>query len=400
MKVRRLVAALGVITVAASSALVVPPASANHGGTYDIQIGTRRLPDIRTGASMRFFPSRIRIHEGDSLHFTSRAFHTATLLPVGEGADDWVDDNASGQDEPFSAFVNDPDDGAGALKQNVDALIPNRTDCGPLADNNPPCNFDGTTMLNSGAPIFGPQLDFTAVVNVPAGESFWVVCLIHPQMRMKVTVVADTDPTTEQADIDAQKANQIAADNDWALATDRRLERQTSHRTASGNTVRDVFQGFDNQFAALSETYPKRLNIRRGQRVRFRFDNLQYETHSATFPPDFQRWFGAIETFNFVCDPDGDGTGGTDEPADPEDPNPCPGGLEDVEVDFEPRSAQGAGDGVVSNRRGLENSGVRGDSTSRFESFNVRFTRRSGDTPFRFFCFFHGGPMETRIRVR
>jgi plastocyanin len=394
-KASRRISILAVLAVLGGMTVVAPPASAQN--TYEIQIGTRRLPDIRTGASMRFFPRRITVHQGDSLHFTTRAFHTATLLPVGESAEEWVDDNASGTDEPFNVFVNDPDDGAGALKQTADTLVSNRTDCGMFGDGSP-CNYDGT-FLNSGAALGGP-FDFTAVVDVTAGQSFWVICLIHPEMRMRVDVVPGTDPTTEQSDIDAQRANQIAADNDWALATDRRLERQTSHRTASGRTVRDVFQGVDNQFAALFETYPKRLTIRRGQRVRFRFDNLQYETHSATFPPDFQRWFGAIETFNFVCDPDGDGTGGTDEPADPEDPNPCPGGLEDVEVDFEPRSAQGAGDGVVSNRRGLENSGVRGDSTSRFESFNVRFTRRSGDTPFRFFCFFHGGPMETRIRVR
>jgi plastocyanin len=394
----RKISILAVLAVLGGMTVVAPSASGNHGETYDIQIGTRRLPDVRTGASMRFFPSRISIHQGDSLHFTSGAFHTATLLPAGESADDWVDDNASGQDDPFSWIVNDPDDGTGALKENVGALVSNRTDCG-MFGNGDPCDFDGTSVLNSGAALSGP-FDFTAVVNVPAGESFWVVCLIHPHMRMKVTVVPDTDPTTEQTDIDAQKANQIAADNDWALATDRRLERPTRHRTASGRTVWDVFQGVDNHFASLNETYPKRLNIRRGQRVRWHFSKLINETHSATFPPDFQRWFEQIETFNLVCDPDGDTGPGPDTPADFQDPEFCPGGFQEVESDFEPRSAQGAGNGVVRNRSGLENSGIRGNATSRFESFNVRFTRRSGRNPFVFFCFFHGGPMLTRVRVR
>jgi plastocyanin len=395
-KVSKKVSMLAVLAVLGGMTVVAPSASAQD--TYEIQIGTRRLPDVRTGASMRFFPSRITVHQGDSLHFTTRAFHTATLLPVGESAEDWVDDNASGTDEPFNVFVDDPDDGAGALKQTADTLVSNRDDCG-MFDGGSPCDYDGT-FLNSGAALGGP-FDFTAVVDVPAGQSFWVICLIHPEMRMKVTVVPDTDPTTEQTDIDAQKADQIAADNDWALATDRRLERQTSHRTASGRRVRDVFQGVDNQFAALFETYPKRLTIRRGQRVRFRFDNLNFETHSATFPPDFQRWFGRIETFHLVCDPDGDATGGTDtEVAEDEPPPFCPGGFEQVEVDFEPRSARGAGNGVVSNRRGLENSGIRGAGTQRFESFDVRFTRRSGRQRFVFFCFFHGGSMFTRVRVR
>jgi hypothetical protein len=218
-------------------------------------------------------------------------------------------------------------------------------------------------------------------------------------MRMKVTVVPGTETPTSQADIDAQRAGQIAADNDWALATDRRLERQTSHRTASGRTVRDVFQGVDNQFASLNETYPKRLTIRRGRRVRFRFDNLKYETHSATFPLS-NRWFEEIETFNLVCDEDGDAGTDPDTPPDFNNPEFCPGGIQQVEVDFERRSAQGAGDGVVSNRRGLENSGVRGVSTQRFESFDVRFTRRSRGERFVFFCFFHGRSMFTRVRVR
>jgi plastocyanin len=395
-KASKKISILAVLAVLGGMTVVAPSASAQE--TYEIRIGTVRLPDIRTGASMRFFPRRITVHQGDSLHFTTRAFHTATLLPVGESAEEWVDDNASGTDEPFNVFVNDPDDGVGALKQTADTLVSNRTDCGPGAGGTTPCDYDGT-FLNSGAALDGP-LDFTAVVDVAAGQSFWVVCLIHPEMRMRVDVVAAGEDTTDQSDIDAQRANQIAADNDWAVATDRRLERQTSHRTGSGRTVRDVFQGVDNQFAALAETYPKRLTIRRGQRVRFHFDSLKYETHSATFPPDFGRWFGQIETFHTVCDPDGDGTGGTDTEADPQDPDLCDGGFPEVEVDFEPRSAQGAGNGVVSNRRGLENSGIRGSATQRFDSFDVRFTRRSRGTRFMFFCFFHGRSMFTRVRVR
>jgi plastocyanin len=399
-KTSRKISMLAVLAVLGGMTVVAPPASAQT--TYEIRIGTTRLPDNRNAASMRFFPSRITVHQGDSLHFVTGALHTATLLPTGEDAQDWVDTNATEQDQPFSAITNDPDDGAGALKLNAGAFVSNRTDCGMFGDGSP-CDFDGTSVLNSGAAIFpGQQFDFTAVVDVPAGESFWVVCLVHPDMRMKVTVVPGTDPTTQQSDIDAQRANQIARDNDWALATDSRLERQTSHRTASGRTVRDVFQGFDNQFASLNETYPKRINIRRGQRVRFHFDNLNFEAHSATFPPDFGRWFGQIETFNPVCDPDGDAGPGPDTPpGDPSDPpNVCPGGPSQLEQDFEARSGQGAGNGVVSNRTGLENSGIRGVPTQRFESFDVRFMRRSGDDRFRFFCFFHGGAMVTRIRVR
>lgn len=395
MKKKKTLAALGVVCLVASLTLAAPSASADHNGTYNIQIGAR-LPG---GAeSMRFFPSSLKVHEGDQLHYTSGGFHTATLLPVGESAQDWVDANASTQDQPFSHYRFDPDDGVGDLKENVDALIQNRDDCGPFTGGTP-CDFDGVTVLNSGVAFEGP-LDFTAIVNAPAGNSFWVVCLIHPHMRMKVTVVPDLDPTTTQGEIDANRSAKIAQDTDAALALDAKYEaKQTKHRTRSGRMVWDVWQGVDSHWVSLPETYPKRLNIKKGQRVRWHFDQLIYETHSATFPLDEQRWFADIETFNLVCDPDGDGGPGPDTPGDEQDPEICPGGISEVEVDFEAKSAQGTGDGVVNNQ-GLQNSGIRGVGTQSFESYDVKFAKKSGRKPYTFFCFFHGPKMFTRVNVR
>jgi hypothetical protein len=219
-------------------------------------------------------------------------------------------------------------------------------------------------------------------------------------MRMKVTVVPGGEAATTQDSIDADKAAKIALDNDWALATDRKYEaKRTKHRTASGRVVWDVWQGVDSHWVSLSETYPKRVNVRRGQTVRWHFSSLIYETHSATFPLDEGLWFGQIETFNLVCDPDGDAGPGPDTPADFNDPELCPGGFSQVEVDFEARSAQGTGNGVVKNMA-PENSGIRGIATNRFDSYDVRFRRPSGNNPYTFFCFFHGRQMFTRINVR
>jgi plastocyanin len=403
-RARRIAAVMAAAVLA--GLLVGATASADHNGTYTIRIG-RFLPGIRSAESMRFFaPTErgfptVRVHEGDQIRFTSTGFHTATLLPVGEAADEWVADNATELDQSFTALQFDPDDGAGHLKQSPDSLIQNRDDCGVAVQPPTPCDFDGASVLNSGAALDGP-LDFTAIVNVPAGNSFWVVCLVHPHVRLRVIVVDDADPTTDQATIDADRADKIAHDTDTALALDAKYEaRQSRHRAPGGGVVWDVWQGVDTRFVALSETYPKRLNIRRGQRVRWHFAQLNHEIHTATFPLDEEAWFVNEETFNVVCDPDGDGTGGTDTPADFTNPDLCttPGGIQDVEVDFGARTAQGTGNGVIRNNA-LENSGIRGPVTNRFESYDVRFPRRSGRNPFRFFCIFHGNVMLNRITVR
>jgi plastocyanin len=390
------VALLGALALVATA---FPMVNASAQTTYDIEIGEPLGPEIRTAESMRFFPSSITVHQGDSLHFTTRRFHTATLLPVGESAQDWIDENAATRDDPWSHFQNDPDDGPGDLKENVNVFISNRTDCGPGAGGTTPCDFDGTSVLNSGVP-FEEALDFTAIVDVAPGNSFWVICLIHPHMRMKVTVVDGGTPATTQESIDADKAAKVALDTDWALATDRKYEaKRTKHKTAGGRPVWDVWQGVDSHWVSLAETYPKRVNIRRGQTVRWHFGSLIYETHSATFPLDEGLWFGQIETFNLVCDPDGDAGPGPDTPADFNDPQLCPGGISQVEIDFEARSAQGTGNGVVRNVA-PENSGIRGVATNRFDSYDVRFRKASGDRPYTFFCFFHGPQMFTRINVR
>jgi len=217
-----------------------------------------------------------------------------------------------------------------------------------------------------------------------------VVCLIHPHMRMKINVVDNNTATTTQADIETAKAAQIAQDQDWGEATHNRMKaRRSSHVGANGVRVWDAWAGIDNHWASLQQMYPRKLVLKKGETVRWRFDGLVYEDHTVSLPIPaiFQNLnFGGPE-----CDP-GDGA---DTPAS-EDPNapPCPSGST-FEFELSNDFLFGVGDGVLTRAADdYEHSGVRGANHTAapfkgVSSYDVKFARRSGDKPLRYLCFLH-----------
>jgi plastocyanin len=64
----------------------------------------------------RFLPGEVTVHKGDTINFNFGGFHTVTLIPANQGADDWRHDNWNGTDKPYSIFIPDTDDGAGQLQ--------------------------------------------------------------------------------------------------------------------------------------------------------------------------------------------------------------------------------------------------------------------------------------------
>jgi plastocyanin len=147
--------------------------------------------------------------------------------------------------------------------------------------------------------------------------------------------------------------------------------------------------------------YPKKLRIKRGQRVRWHFDTLDNEVHNAVLP------YGAAtdilnNTFQIVCDPDGDGGPGPDNPADFGAPPYC-AIPEQLEVDLDEREPFVRGNGVFSGSGDLENSGIRGSQnlTGRdpFDEapWDVRFMKRGR---VRYFCTVHGPIMTGSVVVR
>jgi plastocyanin len=395
-------AAVGVATLAAGVLSVGPTATAGH-AAISIQVGS-----ILKGApaeSMRFHaPESITVHRGDRITFDFRGFHTATMLPAGVGADDWLHDNTHSPASGGYAFSQtDPDDGAGEYKDNFAAVAsPTDPNCG--TGDQAPCTYSGDDVLSSGAP-FESGHKFTAIVDAPSGSTFWVVCLVHHHMRMRVKVVDDPASATAQTVIDQVRRQQVARDTDWARATHSKMsDRRTSHRTASGDKVWDAWAGFDSRYVSLYDFYPHNLRIGKGDTVRWRFDHLVLEDHTASLP--VPKIFNRMHFDDAVCDPDGDsGTAPDTQPTfDEQTGEPtCPEGsvLEfDVSHDF----WGGTGNGRYTGGRDIEHSGIRGTQARAItppaageDSFDVKFTETTGKNGLLYICFLH--PMEGVIKV-
>ncbi|MDQ3955832.1 MAG: hypothetical protein M3285_09815 [Actinomycetota bacterium] len=399
----RVTAALSVVALAAGALSIGPTASAGH-AAVTIQVGEslggRSLP----AESMRFFgPDTITVHQGDRITFDFRGFHTATMLPTGVGVDDWLADN-TGVTGPFGFAATDPDDGAGAFKDNFAAVVtPSQPNCGGTGQ--APCSYTGDGVLNSGAPFELPGT-FTATVNSEPGTTFWVVCLIHHNMRKRIRVVADPASATPQSAIDDVRSDQRARDLDWAQATHNKYsDRRTSHETAGGRRVWDAWAGVDSRFVSLFAFYPKRLSIQRGDVVRWRFDSLVHEDHTVSMPdPSI---FSRLQFDESMCDPDGDQGAGPDTPAesDPGTGQPiCPEGST-LETDVSDQFWGGTGNNVLTGLDDAEHSGIRGSQAedltppaAGIDAFDVRFRKRSGNKPFKYFCFLH--PMQGTVAVK
>lgn len=379
--------ALGAAGVLVGLVLPTTGANAQTATNYVVAVGAE-LEGV-PGESMRFFPSSISVHDGDTITFGGR-FHTATLLPsdssTGQPArtdvQSWIDDNASGIGEPFDFFALDPDDGPGATKANNNTVFAP----GICGTSTAPCTFDGQEIVNSGLLFFSEE-GFTTEITGDPGDVFWAICLVHPHMRMKITVVADNADATTQAAIDAAKATTLAADSDLGRALDARLNtRKSKHTTADGTVVWDAWAGYDTHFVSLYGMYPKSLNIRKGDRVRWHFNTLVYEIHSITFPLA-QGLEIANEGFTFWCDPDGDQ--GTMPDTQASEAPPFCADPTQIEIDFPSEFVLPSGNGRVTSKTDFENSAVRGATAPTNSSYTLAFPEVSGRKPFKYVCLIH-----------
>lgn len=413
----RTIAVSGVLALLVGGLIMASPQASAQATSLDIQVSQpfavgkncdpATLSGCRTGESMRFLAPTLKVHKGDTLTFDFASFHTASLLPVGQDFLAFRAASTGGVGKAFSLLIPDPDDttaeGAAAdkpaVKANPAVALPSiggiPAACG-TADN--PCDYDGSDVVNSGLPLAPPPVTFSVTVNANPGESFWVICFVHTHMNLRVNVVAASEAATTQAEVDAAKATLSAYDQEWAEATDAKLiKSQSSHTTASGQKVYDVFAGKDSHTANLNGFYPARTEIPKGATVRYHFSNLVYEDHTVTMPaPSAFALFD--EFFVTQCDPDTDSGPGPDnsgDPAAPDPGNPCPDPSQ-TEIDISSRVFHGAGNGTFTGASDLEHSGLRGAQSSN-NYMDVKFSARSKAKGWRFFCMLH--PMEGRIVV-
>ena len=407
--------ATGVLATLMLASLAIPltPAVAGHNANLTIQVGghfgvgancdLQTFRGCRDGESMRFQAPNLRVHKGDTLTFDFQGFHTATFLPKNIDMFDWLQKNTPGITSPHSVLSPDPDDTSldggttekPSVKANPAVAFPSDPSCGHI-DN--PCSYQGT-LLNSGVPEGEDPFTFSATVDADEGDVLWVMCLIHPHMFIKVTVVADSAATTTQADIDTARAANLAADEDWAESQHSKLiNQQTSHVTATGQRVYDVNVGVDNHRTTINGMYPRVVTVPKGATVRFNFNELIYEQHTATmsFREGLER---GQEFFAPWCDPDGDSGAGPDEPVEASGP-PCGGDVSKFEFDIPSPLFNLTGDSIFTGNDDYENSGIRGGLQFSLAPWDVKFGRSSPKKGWKYFCLIHGAGMAGRIKIR
>jgi plastocyanin len=346
------------------------------------------------GEGVRFYAPELNVHTGDTLTFANRGFHTATFLPSSvTDVAQWQQDNQAGLDKPYSVLLADPDDidsdpGASDEKPpgkfNNAVAFPDPPDCG--APEQPPCEYSGDSVLNSGALTF---TRWSSTITADPGTSAWVLCLIHPNMTLKVNVVDDTAETTTQDEIDSYKESQSAEDAEAALKKHNRL----LNKHVKKNGKWQAWSGYDGDGYALIAMYPRKLEIKKGQEVEWNF-HLSAELHTVTFPIKKGRKVFARD-FLPGCDPDGDAGPGPDNPPDTEQPPFCDDPSQ-LEFDIAAKTIHLYGDGQFAGSD-YENSGVRGAGAP---TYSLKFTEKSDSKGYKYMCLIHGPFQRGTVEVK
>lgn len=361
--------------------------------TLTINVGSGAKVNGVVLEGMRFdAPDTISVHRGDKLTFNFEGFHTATLLPKGVGAEDWrMDHTGAGGD--YALLQSDTDDPQPAFAFNKAVLFPSAQGCGTASA---PCTYNGATVVNSGVPISSST--FSVTIDATPGSTFWVLCLIHSMMQMRVNVVPDGSAATTQAQIAANESAVNAQQRDEAAAIINRLQKPTRHKTAGGHVVWDAYAGYDGNGWGLNAMFPTTLRVRKGDTVRWHFAQLLGNLHTVTFPRSTALSL-ADKDFagqNVVCE---NATGDTAPDAPP--PTFCSSGPQNAE--FVVRSIgvlpQG-GHKFFGTKTGLRSSGVRGPDGLTTRAYDLRFMRVSPKKGFRYACAIHGAMMSGTVIVR
>jgi plastocyanin len=347
----------------------------------------------------RYYPKSLKVRQGDTLHFSAEGFHSVTLLPAGERPQQWRLANASSRLDPWAFLLSDPDDGERAVKINGAFFRSTHPECGSAEL---PCVHDGSQLFNSGV-VAGP-LDYFVTIDAAPGTVVYAVSLLHAEMNLRVEVVGDGERASDPAAIRQRSKDMRRHNIETAVALHKKFKaKRTKHKDPQSKRVyRHAWAGVDGKHVSLLGMYPKKLRIRRGQSVRWHFDTLDNELHNVAMPFRKAKQI-LMDTFQPVCDPDGDTGPGPDNPHELGGPPYCsvPG---QTEVDLDDREANRVGNGVFTGAGDLETSGIRGSNNAEGRDpygeapYDVRFRVPRGR--YRYFCTIHGPIMSGRVIVR
>lgn len=281
----------GRVAVLASVALVgrllVVPALTDvaHAATKTLAIGVDHAPPAGHNFEyVDFFPrSGVKIRTGDVIDFgwaaTPDGLHTATLLKKGESPGHaWAthilaapdaDDGAQLQLNPAIAGPTHAPAGSGAPGA-----------CGSAAT---PCVYNGSADLNSGANATNGTTHFFVKVNVPAGTTINVVCLIHPGMAGSFDVVGGSTATSTAGEVSAATATQTSADNTGALAAEAASLTPQVETNSNGTHTVTLTAGTATDHVEVAEMLPNAATVTAGDTVRWVTKTIK-DIHTVTFP--------------------------------------------------------------------------------------------------------------------
>ncbi|HZJ50690.1 MAG TPA: hypothetical protein VFF07_07500 [Actinomycetota bacterium] len=382
----RIVATMAIVGLV-GSLLVAPLEAGAAPADYTVSLGSQKLFELAAPApalGTRFYAPSLRVHKGDTIKFKG----SAGLAPANVRIKKWIRNNTRGIGKKWSIAVRDRDEPRQHLKLNNRVVFNAQRGCGYGAQ---PCAYDGSRVVANGAFFGRPK--FVVKVNADVGDVFWALNLIQPRARLRIEVVANGATATKQSAIDRYKRRHIRRDAARALARHQQLlnyDRVT--RDSSGTLVRHALAGYDGKGFVLFSMYPRKVHIRKGQKVKWHFSSLRYEDHTVTFP---QRKAAAVAQNGFApfCD-----TGsGPDEPPQIQGPPFCTN-PDDLELDIKPRFAYRRGD---KRYRGgdYSNSGISGANVEVGASpYKLKFTRKNRKG-FKYICMLHPD-MKGKVAVR
>lgn len=392
---------LGVVTALAATLGPATTASANHGAALSVEVGHFfSEPGDPPAETMAFLPEDITVHKGDTIKFFGE-FHTATVLPTSvSDVDAWFAEEATAPDDPYAAIKLNPDNTTYPLKLFGDNPFYPRTDCGASDD---PCTYIGDEVVDSGLllsyfdfsggpTVPPPNNGWSVTVDANPGDVFWVVCRLHPHMRMRIAVVNPNEDSTDQTEIDTAAQASITEDRRAASELHESLLATHSKRKVGGKNVWRAYGGFDTDRLALYDFYPRRVTLRKGDKVQWRFSALNHEVHTVTLSGK-----KAIKLANvsqpLLCDPNGDGESGGE--TDAGFPPACDPGVHEALLGA--RMIEAEGDGIVKSGKDLENSGIRGPLTGNVDPYVVKFVK--GGSKYVYLCLIHPF-MKATVKVR
>ncbi len=370
---------LALLTSVVAMGALATPATAQTPVTYEVLTGA---PVPGTHAfDFHMFPSELTAHPGDTLHFD---WGGVVLLPVGA------------TDLPFAGFFSpDPDDNGYKVDGRLFFPTEAGADCGLRARN--PCIYDGSALLYPGDQNF--KNGFYVRIAESLDNAEFVVSNLFHTLTVTVDSAAQQSPANDP-NLDSHLAE--SAQEAGALLD--MLNDVQFETTPSGKRIYTAYMGYDTDHITFFEAFPQNLRIRKGDQVQWNFAQNVVEPHTATTPPKKARkWASAAFESAPVCDPDGDEGPGPDQPADFEHPMFCEHPAM-AELDLPNKFAKEQGDGKVPTRgdreRDYDTSGLRG-GPERIpdDPYALKFTRKSGDTPFTVMCAIHWN-MKTKVAVR